>query len=194
MDSVHTTPFRIVVITGGSATGKSTLTIGLLKELRNARVLTSVTTRQPREDDLEGEYEYVSQADFEHALAQNEFFSYTKVSDDYYGMRKSKLIAALGSEDVFIRPLTPDKITLWRAHGKEKIVFLHLVPPPPFEIQARFAARGTPANEIAARLQKAKDWEDQIVRLVADGAPIRFVTGNTPAAMLANALQVLCAS
>jgi len=193
MDSDHTTPFRIIVITGASATGKSTLTIGLLNKLRNARVLTSVTTRQPRDDDLENEYEYVSQTDFEYALAQDEFFSYAKVFENYYGMRKSILLDALNdySKDVFIRPLTPDKITLWRAYDKKNIAFLHLVPPPPFEIRARLAIRGTPANEITARLQKAKEWENQIVHLVADGVPIRFVTGGTPAIMLVNALQIL---
>lgn len=191
MSGDYITSFRIVVITGASAGGKSTLTNGLLGALRNARLLASVTTRQPRETDLEGEYEYVSKEEFDRVLAQDEFFSHVKVFDDYYGVKKSSLASALSNNDVFIRPLTPDKVALWYEHGKEKIVFLHLVPPPPFEVRARMEARGTPALEIIARLQKAQEWEAQIIRLIADGVPIRFVTGDTPANMLENALRIL---
>lgn len=194
MDNAYTTPFRIVAITGASATGKSTLTTGLLKTLRNAWLLTSVTTRQRRDTDFEGEYEYVSDDEFEAALTRGEFFSHTKVVGHCYGMKTSSVMSALNSGDVFLRPLTPDRIPLWRDTCKEKIAFLHLVPPPPFEIQARFETRGTPASEIRTRLQEAKEWENKITSLVADGVPIRFITGNTPASMLMNALRVLQAS
>lgn len=182
---------RTIVITGVSGSGKSTLTDGLLRSLPRARFMTSTTTRRPRTKDLTDEYEHVSKREFEAGIIGGEFFTYTYFSQNYYGMRHATLNRALGGKEISIRPLTPDRIPVWYERIGKKGVFLHIAAPPELEIRARLADRGSSAREITRRIHEARQWEKQIAGLIRDGIPIRIVTGDTPDAMLINAINIV---
>lgn len=182
---------RIVLITGASGVGKSTLTEGLLGSLPGARFLTSVTTRRPRTEDLSDEYEYVAKDEFESAIVREEFFAYTKFSRNYYGMRVATIEAALESKSLSIRPITPGNIPLWWERLGNRGLLLHIAPPPELEIKRRLTARGSSSQEITRRLREAIEWEKQISGFIRDGIPIRIITGRNRAAKLDNALRII---
>lgn len=182
---------RIILITGASGVGKSTLTESLLRSLPGSEFMTSVTTRKPRDDDFSGEYEYIAKSAFEAAIAHGEFFVYTKFSRNYYGIREATILAALKHKSLSIRPITPGNIPLWWERLGSRGVFLHITPPPELEIRRRLADRGSSAREIAQRIREAQNWEKQIVGFIRDSIPIKIVTGRDRVEKLDNALRII---
>ncbi len=55
--------YKLISFTGVSGSGKSTIVRKLLEDPA-FHIVTSTTTRPPRESDIHGEYEYVSPAEF----------------------------------------------------------------------------------------------------------------------------------
>ena len=55
---------RILSLTGSSGTGKTTIAKAIIKDLPQARMVLSYTTRKPRPTDLPGEYEYLTDTAF----------------------------------------------------------------------------------------------------------------------------------
>lgn len=75
-----------VVISGPSGVGKSTLMKHLLEKAPNFRLCISHTTREQRAGEVNGrEYFFVSRAEFEEMIAQNEFFEYEEYNHNLYG-------------------------------------------------------------------------------------------------------------
>ncbi len=191
MNKTHRRNLRIVLITGASGVGKSTLTEGLLRSMPRSMFMTSTTTRRPRDEDFSGEYEYISKGEFEAAVARGEFFVYTKFSRNYYGMREASIKASLERKSLSIRPITPGNIPRWWERLGNRGAFLHIAPPPEPEIRRRLTVRGSSAREITRRIREARNWEKQIAGFIRDGLPIRIVTGRNRAAKLDNALRII---
>lgn len=80
----------IVVISGPSGVGKNTIIEQVFKALPQLRFSSSLTTRQPRDNDVPGKYEYVDHAEFEARVKAGELLEWAEVHGNLYGTKKPK--------------------------------------------------------------------------------------------------------
>ena len=80
----------LFIIAAPSGAGKTSLVKALSKKTNNLRISTSHTTRQPREDEVEGEdYFFIEEKNFTDLIKKSFFLEYAKVFDNYYGTSRS---------------------------------------------------------------------------------------------------------
>jgi len=144
----------LVVVTGPSGAGKTTLVKRFLAENPDWRFSVSTTTRPPRPGERQGvEYYFVSEEEFERRVRQGLFLEYASVHDHRYGTQLSEL-ERMGSSGLLldvdvqggesIRRLRPDALQIFVA------------PPDVETLQQRLIARGLDNEEqIQIRLQNA---------------------------------------
>ena len=81
---------NLFVISAPSGAGKTSLVKELLKKNNNLIISTSHTTRQPRDNEINGEdYYFTAEKDFRDLIKKNYFIEYAKVFDNYYGTSRS---------------------------------------------------------------------------------------------------------
>jgi guanylate kinase len=79
-------PPLVYIISAPSGSGKSTLVNELLKSVGNLDFSISYTTRAPRGSEKNGkQYYFVSRAEFEKMIAEDEFLEHAEVFGNYYG-------------------------------------------------------------------------------------------------------------
>lgn len=87
---------KIFVISGPSGAGKTTICKTMLQTIPNLLWSVSVTTREKREGETDGQdYHFISLEEFQKKLANHEFLEYAKVHDHYYGTLKAPIEKAL---------------------------------------------------------------------------------------------------
>ena len=80
----------LMAISGPSGVGKGTLVKALLAEREDVTVSVSCTTRPPRAGERDGkEYFFLTRAEFERRIAEDDFLEYDEHFGNYYGTPKS---------------------------------------------------------------------------------------------------------
>lgn len=76
----------LIILSGPSGVGKTTLRRRLQKKIPNLVFSVSWTTRPRRTGEVDGrDYHFVSRRRFEKAIAGGDFLEWAKVHDEYYG-------------------------------------------------------------------------------------------------------------
>ena len=76
----------LIVVSGFSGAGKGTLMKELLKRYDNYALSVSMTTRAPREGEVDGEsYFFVDKETFERTIAEDGLIEYASYCGNYYG-------------------------------------------------------------------------------------------------------------
>ena len=79
----------VFVISAPSGSGKSTLVHRLLQQDPNMLFSVSCTTREPRGHEVpDVDYHFIARAEFEAAVARDEFLEHAEVFGNYYGTRR----------------------------------------------------------------------------------------------------------
>ena len=77
---------ELIVLSGPSGVGKSTVIAELLSARRDIHFSVSFTTRQPRTGEADGvNYNFVSREEFERMIAADELLEYAEYVNNYYG-------------------------------------------------------------------------------------------------------------
>lgn len=88
----------LVVVSGPSGSGKSSLCKEIVKELDYTTLSISTTTRSPREGEKEGvDYFFTTKEQFKAAIDRGEFLEWAEVHGNFYGTSKLKVLEALNA-------------------------------------------------------------------------------------------------
>ncbi len=148
----------LIVLSGPSGVGKGTIYSRLLKTLPNLTVSVSVTTRKPREGEINGvHYYFTTKPEFTEMRDRGELLEYAETVGNFYGTPKTPVLKKLDDGvDVIleidvkgakqIKRVYPDCITIF------------ILPPSEEELKKRLVGRGTEtAEQVRARLALAKE-------------------------------------
>jgi guanylate kinase len=87
---------KVVIVSGPSGVGKSTICKEVVKRLSNVYLSVSVTTRTRSEAEVDGEdYWFISEREFQERLDKGLLLEYAEVFGHLYGTPKDKIDAAL---------------------------------------------------------------------------------------------------
>ena len=147
---------RLVVISGPSGVGKSTIVRQVLKRIE-ATLVVSATTRAPRPGERDGrDYHFVDVGTFRRMIADDGLLEWAEVFGNYYGTPAEPAREALArGETVLLEIDVQGGIQIAREHPGALGVLI--TPPDPETLVRRLNGRGTDAaGVIAKRLAKAQ--------------------------------------
>ncbi len=142
---------RLIVMSGPSGAGKTSLGRALVEQVERLRFSVSHTTRQPRQGERDGvEYFFVSEREFRGMVARDRFLEHARVHGHYYGTARTWVGDCLDSgEDVLldidvqgarqIMEQVPDALTIL------------ILPPSRKELERRLTDRGQDRLEVIRR-------------------------------------------
>ncbi|MBN1787764.1 MAG: guanylate kinase [Sedimentisphaerales bacterium] len=149
-------PGQLVIISGPSGVGKSTICNLLVERLSNAYLSVSTTTRPQKAGEQDGvDYWFVSKEEFGKRLKADSFLEYAEVFGHMYGTEKDKVLAALEQGRIVLLEIdVQGALQVVKLCPEAKLIFI--LPPKQADLQARINDRGRDAKEdIETRLAGA---------------------------------------
>ncbi|MCC7522837.1 AAA family ATPase [Candidatus Uhrbacteria bacterium] len=162
----------ILSISGASGVGKSTMISRLIAETPQSGYLRSTTTRQPRASDAQGEYEFVTDEEFDRLSADNAFAWKTDVAQKRYGTRAQLVLDVLRSDVWHFAALDLSGVrtlqTAARQHGLMTAVrSIYILSPQTETLRRRMRKRGDSDTQIEARLAACASWDTEALHTTA---------------------------
>ena len=156
---------NLIVISGPSGVGKSTLVKLTMAELPDLRFSVSCTTRQPRAGEVDGQaYYFLSEEEFSERLRQGEFLEHAGVFKHRYGTLKSEVLNRITrGEEVLLDIDVQGARQIRQAAESDPVirnaaVFILIAPPSLASLRERLSGRNTEnAEQLALRLAGAKN-------------------------------------
>ncbi len=177
---------RVVVLSGPSAVGKSTVVRCLRERIPNLHFSVSATTRAPRPDEVDGvDYHFVSSARFQQLIDEGALLEWAEI---HGGLHRSGTLAEP------IRDATTSgfpvliEVDLAGARAVKKAmpeaITVFLAPPSWEDLKARLVGRGTETPEvIRRRLETARtemaaqdDFDEVVVNRQLESACAELVS------------------
>ncbi len=148
---------KLIIISGPSGVGKTTLCDRLLAEFPQLYISISTTTRPARSHEKEGvDYFFVSRNDFQTLRDKGAFAEWARVHDHFYGTRKSTVNDALKQGRCVLFNIDVQGAQSLYQHYGEDCVLIFISPPSLQELEHRLRDRGDEsASSIAKRLKDA---------------------------------------
>jgi guanylate kinase len=146
----------LLVITGTSGAGKDSVIAEMRRQGGSFHFVVTATNRAQRPDEVNGvDYVFVSTAEFERMVRDDELFEYAVVYDQFKGVQKTQVLQALaaGQDTVMRLDVQGARVIRERLPGA---VTVFLAPSSVQALQNRLQRRGVDTPEqIAHRLETA---------------------------------------
>lgn len=155
---------RIVLISGASGAGKTTLQEELLERLDAGRVISN-TTRPRREADKADEYRHLSKNEFR---TLQDFLWTQEIHGNFYGTRDADVRIQLEKHGTAIIIGTVVCHSLLRKYymcSSIEISSLHILSPDEAELKRRLMERGDCIDDIKKRIHDCREWDNEAKRL-----------------------------
>ncbi len=155
----------LIVLSGPSGVGKGTVRKELFTQNPSFRYSISMTTRSPREGEVDGvDYFFKKKEEFESLIEQGKLLEYAKFVDNYYGTPVDYVRQTIEEgQDVFL------EIEVQGARQvREKFpegLFIFLAPPSLSELKNRIVGRGTETEEVIHQRLKTAEEEIEMMDL-----------------------------
>lgn len=160
MDSVSRLRRGIIyILSAPSGAGKTTISRAALGKISDLVPSVSITTRQPREGEVEGvDYHFVTKEEFQRRIERGEFAEFARVFDSDYGTPRAPLDNAIHTGRDILLDIDVQGARQIRAAYTDDAATIFVLPPSFAELQARLRRRATDSpSSIASRLQRASD-------------------------------------
>lgn len=133
----------LIVISGFSGVGKSTVIGKMFEAMPNLRFSVSCTSRKPRPGEKEGvDYYFVTEEEFEKKVANDEFLEHTRTFTNCYGTLKCEVDRLLkDGYDILLDINSVGALNVKKIYPDCVTVFIN--PPSIDELKKRLIGRGT---------------------------------------------------
>jgi len=142
----------LLVLSSPSGAGKTTLSRRLLAADDDITMSVSVTTRPPREGEVDGkDYHFISVAQFERMRAGGELLESARVFDNYYGTPRTQVEAALAAGRDVMFDIDWQGTQQLGAEMDDDLVRIFVLPPSAAALEERLKSRAKDPPEVVAR-------------------------------------------
>ena len=161
---------ELIVLSGPGGVGKSTVSEYLRKNAEGIWVSVSMTTRAPRDGEIDGiDYYFCSESEFKAKIDEGAFLEWAHFAGNYYGTPRAAVAEKIAAGRTVLLEIEISGARQVRAAwGSAYLVFL--APPTFSELERRLLGRGTDTPERAAqRLEIAHEemaqshWFDEVL-------------------------------
>lgn len=140
---------RLVIISGPSGVGKSTICKEIVKRLDDVYLSVSVTTRPKSAVEVDGrDYWFVSEEEFQQRIDKELLLEHARVFGHFYGTPKEKVVEALQAGRVVILEIDVQGARQVKAAFPEAVM-MFILPPSAKELAKRMDRRGRDAEDVA---------------------------------------------
>ena len=155
--AVKKTKGQLIVLSGPSGVGKSTVIAELMSQRDNMYFSVSYTTRQPRVGEQDGvNYNFVDRAEFERMIAAGELLEYAEYVNNYYGTSMKAIQDRLDAGIDVLLDIEVQGAAKVKSRCPEAL-FIFIIPPSFEELSRRLHRRNTDSEDvISGRLKKAR--------------------------------------
>lgn len=147
---------KLIIISGPSGVGKSTLRQEIMQEIPNLHYAISATTRKPRENEVNGiDYYFLTEKEFKENIKNDNFLEYEEVYNGlFYGTLKSEVNQKLAKGMNVI--LEIDVNGALNIKNKQESTLIFIAPPNKEALKERLVYRNTDNQEkLQERINKA---------------------------------------
>ncbi len=154
---------QLIVLSGPSGVGKSTVISELMGQRKNLYFSVSSTTRAPRVGEADGvNYNFVSREEFERMIRDGELLEYTQYVGNYYGTSLKLIEDKLNAGCDVLLDIEVEGATNVRRKCPEAVL-IFIIPPSFEELSRRLHARNTDDEDvIEGRLKQAREEYQRI--------------------------------
>lgn len=154
---------KILVVVGPSCVGKTTVVKEILRSLAGSKLITSLTTRQSRSNDLPGEYQNNISSRRLRRMQKVGKLAWLVDRKDGHGNMYATTIAsledALKYEGLSVMILVPKTVRkLIKIVGRENIIPVFIFVKNPSTIKNRSVLRGDPLEDQIRRFKDCRLW------------------------------------
>ncbi|MBL0686477.1 MAG: guanylate kinase [Sulfurospirillum sp.] len=143
---------NMLVISGPSGSGKSSLMNEMIKRVDNIYFSISTTTRLKREGEIEGvNYHYISKDEFENDIEKGFFLEWAKVHDSYYGTSLKLISKALQNNKLVIFDIDVQGYKILKKKFGNDISSVFLTTQNRTELKFRLTKRGTDSKKTVEK-------------------------------------------
>lgn len=148
----------MLVLSSPSGAGKTTISRMLLERDGHIRMSVSCTTRPPRPGEVDGtDYHFISQAQFDRMVENEEFLEWAVVFGHCYGTPKAQVKVGIKDGLDYLFDIDWQGTQQLYQKLERDVVRVFLLPPSIDELRRRLTGRGTDsAGIIAARMERAR--------------------------------------
>lgn len=162
---------NLFVVSGPSGAGKGTLVARLAQRVPDVWVSRSMTTRAPREGEIDGvHYDFLTEEAFKKLVEEDGFLEWARYADHCYGTPLKRIQDMLAAGKQIVLEIDVQGAFQVRAKMPEAhLVFV--VPPSLEELERRLRGRGTEEEDVIQKRMKAAvaelahkdDYDKQVV-------------------------------
>jgi guanylate kinase len=142
----------LLVLSSPSGAGKTTLAAGLIKSDPALKMSVSLTTRAPRQGEVDGkDYVFIDHAEFERRKQAGDLIEWAEVHGNFYATPKAPVVEALASGTDMLFDIDWQGARQLRAQIGADMVGVFILPPDGATLERRLKTRAQDSQAVVSR-------------------------------------------